>query len=47
MCIAQLKNLPDDQQDAIATRLLAEIEDERVWQSQFQSTTDEQLRASS
>jgi hypothetical protein len=40
--IAQLKNLPDDEQDAIAARLLAELEDERVWKAQFESTTDDQ-----
>jgi hypothetical protein len=40
--IAQLKTLPADEQDAIATRLLAELEDERVWKAQFESTTDNQ-----
>lgn len=40
--IAQLKTLPADEQDAIAARLLAEMEDERVWKAQFESTTDDQ-----
>jgi ribosome assembly protein YihI (activator of Der GTPase) len=40
--IAQLKTLPDDEQDAIATRLLAELEDDQVWKAQFESTTDDQ-----
>lgn len=40
--IAQLKTLPPDEQDAIAARLLAELEDERVWKAQFESTTDDQ-----
>ena len=40
--IAQLKTLPADEQDAIAARLLAELEDERVWKAQFESTTDDQ-----
>jgi hypothetical protein len=40
--IAQLKTLSDDEQDAIAARLLAELEDERVWKAQFESTTDDQ-----
>jgi hypothetical protein len=40
--IAQLKTLPDDEQDAIAARLLAEMEDEQIWKAQFESTTDEQ-----
>jgi RNA polymerase-interacting CarD/CdnL/TRCF family regulator len=40
--IAQLKTLPADEQDAIAARLLTELEDERVWKAQFESTTDDQ-----
>jgi RNA polymerase-interacting CarD/CdnL/TRCF family regulator len=40
--IAQLKTLSADEQDAIAARLLAELEDERVWKAQFESTTDAQ-----
>ena len=40
--ITQLKTLPADEQDAIATRLLAEMEDEQTWKAQFESTTDDQ-----
>jgi hypothetical protein len=40
--ITQLKTLPTDEQDAIAARLLAEMEDERTWKTKFESTTDEQ-----
>lgn len=40
--IAQLKTLPADEQNAIAARLLAEMEDEQTWQAQFESTTDDQ-----
>jgi uncharacterized protein YihD (DUF1040 family) len=40
--IAQLKTLPDDEQDAIATRLLAELADEQAWKTQFEATTDDQ-----
>lgn len=40
--IAQLKALPDDEQDAIAARLLAEMQDEQTWKAQFESTTDAQ-----
>lgn len=40
--IEQLKVLPADEQDAIATRFLAEIEDERDWKISFASTTDDQ-----
>jgi hypothetical protein len=40
--IEQLKILPADEQDAIATRFLAEIEDERVWKISFFKTTNDQ-----
>lgn len=40
--IAKLKVLPPDEQDAIATRLLAEITDQQTWTTQFASTTDDQ-----
>jgi hypothetical protein len=40
--IAQLKTLPADEQDAIAARLLAEMEDEQTWKAEFESTTDDQ-----
>lgn len=40
--IAQLKVLPDDEQDAIAARLLSELKDDQSWKSQFESTTDDQ-----
>lgn len=40
--IAEIKKLPADQQDAIASRLMAELKDERRWTEQFESTTDEQ-----
>jgi hypothetical protein len=40
--IVELEKLPDDQQDAIAARLLAELKDEQAWASRFEATTDEQ-----
>jgi len=40
--IVELEKLPEDEQDAIATRLLAELEDERAWKVRFESTTNEQ-----
>ena len=40
--IEQIKTLPNDVQDAIASRLLAEMEDEASWQSKFELTTDQQ-----
>lgn len=40
--IAQIKQLPSDQQDAIAARFLAELEDEQKWENRFAATTDAQ-----
>lgn len=40
--VAEMKKLPEDMQDAIASRLLAEMEDERAWNEQFASTSDRQ-----
>ncbi|NDJ19065.1 hypothetical protein [Myxacorys almedinensis] len=40
--ISEIQKLPADQQDAIASRLMAELKDEQRWTEQFESTTDEQ-----
>jgi len=40
--ISEIQKLPEDQQDAIASRLMAELKDEQRWTEQFESTTDEQ-----
>jgi hypothetical protein len=40
--IAQIQQLPPQQQDAIASRFLAELQDEHTWETSFSSTTDEQ-----
>ncbi len=40
--IAEVEKLPAEDQDAIAARLLAEIEDERQWSARFAATTDDQ-----
>jgi hypothetical protein len=40
--ISQLKTLPSIDQDAIATRLLAELQDEQKWNKGFTQTTDQQ-----
>lgn len=40
--IAELEKLPQEEQNAIATRLLAELEDERAWKVRFEATTDNQ-----
>jgi hypothetical protein len=40
--IAQIEKLPADQQDAIAARFLAELQDEQKWDIGFSATTDDQ-----
>jgi hypothetical protein len=40
--IAQIQQLPPDQQNAIASRFLAELQDEKKWETQFAATTNDQ-----
>jgi len=40
--ITVIEKLSEEEQDAIATRLLAELEDEQAWKVRFESTTNEQ-----
>ena len=40
--LAEVEKLPAEDQDAIASRLLAEVEDERAWNARFAATTDDQ-----
>ena len=40
--VAEVEKLPPEAQDAIAARLLAEVEDERAWSARFVATTDDQ-----
>ena len=40
--IAEAEKLSAEEQDAIAARWLAEVEDERQWNARFAATTDEQ-----
>ncbi|HIK08727.1 MAG TPA: hypothetical protein IGS52_00395 [Oscillatoriaceae cyanobacterium M33_DOE_052] len=40
--IAKLRMLPEREQEAIVSRLLAEIEAEQAWESRFVATTDDQ-----
>jgi hypothetical protein len=39
---AEIEKLPADQQDAIATRLMAELKDEQAWTTRFETTTNAQ-----
>lgn len=40
--IVELEKLPDERQDAIASRFLTELKDEQHWITRFEDTTDEQ-----
>ena len=40
--LAEAEKLPAEDQDAIASRLLAEVEDERQWAARFAATTEDQ-----
>jgi hypothetical protein len=40
--VAEAEKLPAEDQDAIASRFLAEVEDERQWNYRFAATTDDQ-----
>ena len=40
--IAEVAKLPAEEQDAIAARLLAEVDDEKQWDTRFRSTSDDQ-----
>ncbi|MDT9296645.1 MAG: hypothetical protein P5700_16610 [Arthrospira platensis PCC 7345] len=37
--IAQIQQLPPDQQDAIAARFFAQLQDEQKWETRFATTT--------
>ena len=40
--IALIEKLPAEQQNAIATQLLAELQDDQKWETRFAATTDNQ-----
>lgn len=40
--ISEIEKLPAEEQNAIATRLLAEIKNEQGWKIRFAATTDNQ-----
>ncbi|MBE9200782.1 MULTISPECIES: hypothetical protein [unclassified Nodularia (in: cyanobacteria)] len=40
--IAEIQKLPEEEQNAIATRLLDELKDEQGWKIRFQATTANQ-----
>ena len=40
--VAEIGKLPEDAQDAIAARLLADLADEKSWADRFASTSEDQ-----
>jgi hypothetical protein len=40
--ITEIGKLPAEEQDAIASRILAELADEQAWATRFNATTDQQ-----
>ena len=40
--VAEIEKLPEDAQDAIAARLLADLADEKAWAARFATTTEAQ-----
>ena len=40
--VAVIENLPDEEQDAVAERIMAELADDMEWEARFNATTDEQ-----
>ena len=40
--IAEIEKLPEDTQDAIAARILADLADEQAWAARFAATSDAQ-----
>ena len=40
--IEKIEKLPIDEQNAIVSRWLAELEDEQAWKSRFEATTNSQ-----
>jgi hypothetical protein len=42
--VAEIEKLPEDAQDAIAARLLADLADEKAWADRFAATTEDQWK---
>ena len=40
--ISLIEKLPAEQQNAIATQLLAQLQDDQKWETRFAATTDDQ-----
>jgi hypothetical protein len=42
--VAEIERLPEETQDAIAARLLADLTDEQAWAARFAATSDAQWK---
>ncbi len=40
--VAEIQKLPQDQRDAIAARIIADLKYEQAWTERFEATTDEE-----
>ena len=40
--LAEIEKLPADAQDAVATRILADLADDQAWEARFEATSAEQ-----
>ena len=40
--VSEIQKLPQDQRDAIAARIIADLKDEQAWTERFVATTDEE-----
>ncbi len=40
--VAEIQKLPQDQRDAIAARIIADLKDDQAWTERFEATTDEE-----
>ena len=40
--VAEIQKLPQDQRDAIAACIIADLKDDQAWTERFEATTDEQ-----
>jgi hypothetical protein len=40
--VTEIEKLPNEDQDAIAARILAEVADEESWATRFRATSDQQ-----
>ena len=42
LALAEVEKLPADAQDAVASRILADLGDDHAWEARFEATSDDQ-----